>query len=168
MAAFQNNSDDISQRIDWKILQNGWASLYWRPQVLNKDLDWLRKEKFEVIIFDCSNWMQTEKIHKALKKQLHFPDYYGENLDALNDCLSDLQINENGTIIVFEHFQFVDRSYAHRLLDVFANNSRRHILFGKKLLTLAQVEDPNYQIPPIGACPVLWNNSEWLNKNRGL
>ena len=28
--------------------------------------------------------------HKYLKKALDFPDYYGENLDALYDCLCDL------------------------------------------------------------------------------
>lgn len=168
MAAFQNDSEDISQRIDWQILQNGWASLYWRPEILNRDLGWFRKQKFEVITFDCSSWSEKEVIHKALKNQLHFPEYYGENLNALNDCLSDLKVNENGVVIVFQHFQFVDNNYAHQLLDIFANNSRRQILFGKKILTIIQVENPNYQIPPIGACAVLWNTSEWLNKNRGL
>jgi RNAse (barnase) inhibitor barstar len=168
MAVFRSDIDNLSERIDWKILQNGWASLYWKDEILNGDLIWLRKEKFEVVIFDCSSWRQIEKIHMALKKQLHFPDYYGENLNALNDCLSDLQINDNGTAIVFEHFQFIDKNYAHQLLDVFANNARQHMLFGKKLLTLIQVDDPKYHIDPIGACPVLWNNLEWLNKNRGL
>lgn len=28
--------------------------------------------------------------HKYIKKALDFPDYYGENLDALYDCLCDL------------------------------------------------------------------------------
>ncbi len=168
MGAFQNNLDDISQRIDWKIFQNGWASLYWRQEVLNKDLDWFRKEGFEVTTFDCSSWSQIEKIHEALKKQLHFPEYYGENLSALNDCLWDLRVNDSGIVIVFEHFQFVEKKYANQLLDIFANNSRKQILFGKKLLVLIQVENPNYQTEPIGACPVLWNDLEWLNKNRGL
>ena len=167
MAAFQNNLD-ISQRIDWKIFQNGWTCLYWRQEVLKKDLDWFRKENFEVITFDCSNWEQSEKIHEALKRQLHFPEFYGKNLEALNDCLSELKINDSGIVIVFEHFQFVEKNYAYQLLDVLANNSREHILFGRKLLTLIQVEDPNYHTDPIGACPVLWNNSEWLDKNRGL
>ncbi|EWH20106.1 barstar family protein [Bacillus haynesii] len=27
-------------------------------------------------------------LHKALKEQLELPDYYGENLDALWDCLT--------------------------------------------------------------------------------
>ena len=28
--------------------------------------------------------------HKYIKEALDFPDYYGENLDALYDCLCDL------------------------------------------------------------------------------
>ena len=32
-----------------------------------------------------------ENIHRHLKKLLDFPDYYGENLDALYDCLTDIK-----------------------------------------------------------------------------
>ncbi len=31
-----------------------------------------------------------EQLHDALARQLSFPDYYGRNLDALFDCLTDL------------------------------------------------------------------------------
>ena len=31
-----------------------------------------------------------EQLHDALSRQLSFPDYYGRNLDALFDCLTDL------------------------------------------------------------------------------
>jgi ribonuclease inhibitor len=37
------------------------------------------------------NLIQTEKdFHKAMKDFLELPDYYGENLDALWDCLTTL------------------------------------------------------------------------------
>lgn len=29
-------------------------------------------------------------VHDYLKEQLDFPEYYGKNLDALHDCLTDL------------------------------------------------------------------------------
>ncbi len=32
--------------------------------------------------------------HAYLKEAFHFPDYYGMNLDALYDCLSDLDDTE--------------------------------------------------------------------------
>ena len=39
-----------------------------------------------------------EDAHAYLKKKLAFPDYYGNNLDALYDCLTD--IHEEQTIII--------------------------------------------------------------------
>ena len=30
-------------------------------------------------------------VHDYLKEQLQFPEYYGKNLDALHDCLTDLE-----------------------------------------------------------------------------
>lgn len=167
MAVFENNPDEW-QRLDWQILQNGWTSLYWQEYILNNDLDWFKNEKYNIIDFDCTKWTDTNQVHKDLKKQLDFPDYYGENLSALNDCLSDVEINEPGLVIVFRHFHIVHKDIAHSLLDIFARNSRLHNLFGKRLLTLVQVDNPNYQIDPIGSSSVVWNGAEWLDSKRVL
>ena len=35
-------------------------------------------------------WDTPEKAHAALADALAFPDYYGHNLDALHDCLTDM------------------------------------------------------------------------------
>lgn len=70
-------------------------------------------------------------MHRDLRKKLDFPDYYGENFNALNDCLSDIEIKGSGVVIVFRNFQNLDKFIAHTLLDIFALNSRQHILFEK-------------------------------------
>ena len=44
--------------------------------------------KFAVI--DGASVTSMEDIHKTLAQQLDFPDWYGGNLDALHDCLTDL------------------------------------------------------------------------------
>lgn len=39
----------------------------------------------------AAQWDTPEKAHAALAKALSFPAYYGRNLDALHDCLTDLK-----------------------------------------------------------------------------
>ena len=34
--------------------------------------------------------LTEENAHDYLKKMLHFPEYYGKNMDALFDCLTEL------------------------------------------------------------------------------
>lgn len=53
------------------------------------------------IELDFSNCKYISSIHKVLKDAFDFPEYYGENLDALWDCLEyycdyDLQVNIRG------------------------------------------------------------------------
>lgn len=45
------------------------------------------KEGF--IVLDFSNCKYLDEIHKMLKEKFGFPEYYGENWDALWDCLDD-------------------------------------------------------------------------------
>ena len=60
------------------------------------------------------------EIHKALKDGLDFPDYYGANLDALWDCLTDF-IDNNDDIILknYQDVEKVNKEYANKILYVF-------------------------------------------------
>ena len=53
----------------------------------------------EIIEVDFSGCRYLGEIHRILKQQLNFPDYYGENLDALWDCLRDY--NDEDAIQVY-------------------------------------------------------------------
>jgi ribonuclease inhibitor len=44
----------------------------------------------EFIIIDGRRMTTPEAAHAYLAKTLRLPDYYGRNLDALHDCLTDL------------------------------------------------------------------------------
>ena len=41
-------------------------------------------------VIDCTNATSKEALHQYLKEVLHLPDYYGGNLDALFDCLTEI------------------------------------------------------------------------------
>jgi ribonuclease inhibitor len=40
------------------------------------------------IIIDGKEFKSEQEFHKLIKIKMGFPDYYGENLDALWDCLT--------------------------------------------------------------------------------
>ena len=44
----------------------------------------------EFIIIDGRRMTSIEQTHEYLAKALRLPPYYGRNLDALHDCLTDL------------------------------------------------------------------------------
>ena len=100
MAIFIDDPNFLNDRLDWAILQNGWSSLYCRQDVLESDLTWFRTAGFKIIEISCSDWYNSDSIHKSLKKGIPFPDYYGYNPDALNDCPSDVEIPGEGLIVV--------------------------------------------------------------------
>ena len=44
----------------------------------------------EEIIIDCTQIETPEDLHRIFREKLSFPDWYGSNLDALHDCLTEL------------------------------------------------------------------------------
>ena len=53
--------------------------------------------KFAII--DGNAVTSMEDIHKLLAQQLEFPEWYGGNLDALHDCLTDLHEETDVSIV---------------------------------------------------------------------
>ena len=47
-----------------------------------------------MIVLDAVNMTEKNAAHDYLKKALALPDYYGSNLDALYDCLTELGVTE--------------------------------------------------------------------------
>jgi len=177
MAVFSTN-DANDQRLDWTISLYGGVALYRRTEILADDLDWLGSSGYRIVSFEAANWRTEDQMHNSLKADLSFPDYYGKNLDALDECMwDDLVVPDvGGLVLVLHHYdQFAkaglsgrsdERSTAEIVLDIFARAARYHMLFGRKLLVLVQSDDPWIQFGKLGAVSAQWNRREWLNKNR--
>ena len=171
MTAFNGSAEEF-RRFDYSILQNGAINLYWRAEILHDDIEWLKNHSYQTNTFDCSLWYSEKQMHDMLARELGFPGYYGRNLDALNDCLSDIDIpTDGGRVLIFHNYDVFTNLYpkiAWIILDLIELNSRRSLLFGRHFFALVQSNDPQILFEPVGACPVMWNPREWSDKNRGI
>ena len=52
---------------------------------------------------DANNMMTLEAAYDELERVLELPAYFGRNLDALEECLSDLAEQEGSVAIIVEH-----------------------------------------------------------------
>ena len=77
----------------------------------------------EFIIIDGRRMTSIEETHRYLAATLRLPDYYGQNLDALHDCLTDLNRNVWIILINGDAMTAALGDYAERLRLVFAEAS---------------------------------------------
>ena len=81
-----------------------------------------------MIILDGARMDSRAELHAELKEKLSLPDYYGNNLDALNDCLGEMRQRE---LVVIENagaFLEENEAYGARLLRVFGDNGIQVLL----------------------------------------
>src|SRR5262245_51918812 len=171
MAIFEERPEEWN-RLDFRLLRDHPVTLYFRRTVLEEDSRWFEAQGYRLHRFDAAKWSTLEKFHDDMTSGLQFPAYYGRNLDAFNDCLSEIDIpNVGGTALVlvaFDTFAARFPKQAWTILDIIATHSRRALLFGRRLLALVQSDNPKIQLQVIGATPIGWNPQERLNKHRGL
>ena len=73
------------------------------------------------ITLDGNILADASRMHDYLKEVLNFPEYYGKNLDALYDCLTDLE-NMEITIDAPEHDSAIFQKVV-RLFKAAANSN---------------------------------------------
>lgn len=169
---------DITHAVDFRLVQNTFVTMFWSSSLLDENVDWLRSHGYDVVEFDASSWTDEAAALADIANGLGFPNYFGRNLDALNDCMSDVGAGDygwdakgTGLVIVltgFDHFATVDRRVAQAMLDIFADQARGALLVGNRIICLVQSDDPRLTFEPVGAMPVLWNDAGWGNSKRGL
>lgn len=164
-AEFKKLRDD---NLDLAIVAKGGISLYYNPSIFDHDIQLLSEKGYKIIQFDDRAITTAEELHLDIQNKLGFPGYYGKNFDALNDCMREYEITTIGDVLVFPKLDHLDSRSIYHLLDVFSLHCRRNIAIGKKLLILAQVDNPKFSVKePIGSLNFwLWNDKEWFEGNR--
>ena len=177
MAIF-GSSDE--KALDYQVLRDGGVSLYRNLKYLEEDLQWLQQRRYRIFRVDCTSWTSEANLHESLQSTFSFPGYYGRNRNALRDCMSDLEVPEDGGVVVSLLSSNVyatgpgsirtsnAANGAEGILDTMLETSRYKLLTGRRFITLVQSDDPSIRFESLGAISVQWNRREWLNKDRGL
>ena len=82
-----------------------------------------------VIVLDGKMMTDPAAAHKYIAETAGFPEWYGKNLDALNDCLGEL--GKNTCVVLLNEGTMRKQlgGYAARMLDVFENASEQPYSF---------------------------------------
>lgn len=163
-------------QLDYSLLAESSVRLFWRRAVLDEAAGWLRRHAYQVVELDAADWRNDTDMHNAFAAALGFPRHYGRNLDALNDCLSEVAGYEYGSSRSATGLVLVIRRYdafaaarpdtAAAVLDIVATTARAGLLIGHRILCLVQSDDPDITFPTVGATPVSWNDEERLTATR--
>ncbi|QDT30534.1 Barstar (barnase inhibitor) [Gimesia panareensis] len=157
--------------LDFQTLARGPVTKYFSRELLEKHLAWYAHQEYQIYQFDAQPWYSLDNFYSDMHAGFQFPDYFGRNWAALNDCLSDIT-SETGKVLVvvinFDHWYQEDGECASLFLDQMADQTYQFLLTGQRWITLIQSNDPGLQTRNVGAHPVHWNSLEWMNQDRGL
>jgi len=84
---------------------------------------WAEENGQRFVLVECSGCVDRKSVLQAVGHAFAFPEWYGANLDALYDCLTDLaERGEPGWVVVLErlpHASTFGAAERDALLDVF-------------------------------------------------
>lgn len=160
---------DENEPLDWVLMREGPIVKYHATDILEADLNKLEKLRYRIIDISVLKWTK-DTAHTKIKNAFDFPDYYGENLAAFEDCLSDLFDNRlPGLVIVFRRFDDFyqrEKQFSEGLLNAICRQSWTWLLAGNKLITILHSADPDLEVLEIGGFSPVWNGKEWLDSSR--
>lgn len=164
-----NSSYDGDENLDWSIVRDGPIVKYFSSEILEKHINELDTMRYQIIDISTYNWTKENTL-KKLGESFTFPEYYGENITSFKDCLDDMFDKKyNGLVIVLRHFNRFyskEQDFSKDILNTIARVSWTWLLAGKKIITMIQSDDPDFEIHNIGGFEPSWNGWEWLNSSR--
>ena len=73
---------------------------------------------------DGRDLVDKGRLLTALGRALNFPDYYGNNWDALDECLDDLSWHDGPLYLLITHAECIPADLREVLTDIFADAAR--------------------------------------------
>lgn len=135
---------------DFRWVRNGFVNPVADSAEFKQSLERLERRGYHVVNFDAGSWADHADFHADFNVKLHFPHYYGSNLDALNDCLRDVADGEygwpktaTGIALAFANFSVFEELHpntAAALRNIISEQGRRAALFGNRFFALLQAE----------------------------
>ncbi len=69
---------------------------------------------------EATSMIGEEDLYREFARVLRFPDYFGYNYDALNECLNDLEwLPANGYLLIIKKAEYLLREEPDKALEVF-------------------------------------------------
>ena len=100
-------------------LQDAAKSGVYRTSRVDPVADAVRGSKLSFARIPLQDVTEKTAILRRIAAQLGFPAWFGENWDALEDCLTDLSWRQaQGHVLVLEGFQFLPEEELGVLIDV--------------------------------------------------
>ncbi|MBL4687471.1 MAG: hypothetical protein JKY37_22940 [Nannocystaceae bacterium] len=165
-------SPEDCNRLDFEVLAEGGVALYYQHEVLGEDVAWFALEGYEVVQFDDGAMDSLEAFHFEARLKLSPDREYDPSFDGFREATSRLQVPDPGGVaLVFTNVDKLaeaDPISTLRLFDVVADLSREFLLFGRRLVALAQTDAPDLDLGPIGGRTLTWNPRERAGWTRGL
>ncbi|MBS0297608.1 MAG: barstar family protein [Proteobacteria bacterium] len=169
---FSNEADLL--RADWPLLQNGATNLFWNPSLWREAQESLRTLGYEVAEISCREGRNTfcHKMSAVLRWHAQFGySPWDGNLNALNDGVRGYPFGPSRrAALAFDGFDALaeaDPEWAQIVLDILEASARDQLLWGRTLIMLVQVDDPDFDGGTLGGRSAQWNRKEWFRAARG-
>lgn len=158
MAAF--GTDALTQHpLDFDLARDGGVALFRldRLDVALGQLTALGYAERRVTLFQADE----RTMHRRFQEQLNFPDHFGHNLAALDECLGDVAAGEFGwdaasaglvvAVFGFHDLAGRDPELAQELVDSLVRTSREGLLFGHRVLWLLEAGSVEVNLQPVAS-----------------
>ena len=82
----------------------------------------------KTIELDFKELYTPRQIHEYIADKLGFPEYYGKNLDALYDCLTDISEETEITIVNYDMLDYRENAIINTFLDAVEESDSLNVL----------------------------------------